>query len=125
MNANVKVAVFVAVAFIGGCAGPTTKYYWGTYEPALYQYYKTPAKVADLEVELSRVIQQAGEKGQRVPPGIYAEYGFVLQQQGKATEAAGYYEKEKQAWPESTVLMNAMLNSLAQARKANNKESQK
>jgi hypothetical protein len=115
----------VAACSIGGCAVPT-KYYWGTYEPALYQYYKTPARLVDLEAELSRTIAQAGEKHQKVPPGVYAEYGFVLQQQGKGVEAAAYYQKEKQAWPESALLMDTMLRSLERGNttKVNEKASQ-
>ena len=111
MKALITAVALLTSALIAGCAGPA-KYSWGSYEPALYQHYKTPGQIADLETELARTIQQATEKGEKVPPGIYAEYGFVLQQRGKLTEAAGFYHKERQAWPESAVLMNTMLQSL-------------
>jgi hypothetical protein len=111
MKAFINFVALGTSALIVGCAAPT-KYSWGSYEPALYQHYKAPAQMADLETELARTIQQATQKGEKVPPGIYAEYGFVLQQRGKLTEAAAYYQKERQAWPESAVLMNTMLQSL-------------
>ncbi len=117
MTTIAKLTILSLALLLGACAGPVTKYHWGTYEPALYQYYKTPSEVENFAAELARTIKQAEEKSQKVPPGIFAEYGHVLQQQGKYAEAVSYYEKEKRAWPESTVLMNAMLKSVDAAPK--------
>jgi hypothetical protein len=109
--------VLVVAAALAGCAGPTTKYHWGSYEPALYQYYKTPSQVDNFATELAATIRQAAEKGQKVPPGICAEYAHILHQQGRFVEAATYFEREKREWPESAVLMNAMLRSVETSQK--------
>jgi hypothetical protein len=52
-----------------------------------------------------------GEPDRKVPPGSYAEYGYVLLLQGKRDEAMAYFEREKRAWPESTRLMDILLNT--------------
>ena len=106
-----NVLLLSAAVLMTGCA-VQGKYHWGTYEPALYQYYKTPANISDFETELARTIAAAEERKQKVPPGLYAEYGHVLQVQGKLDQAATYYRRERDAWPESAVLMDTMLKSL-------------
>ena len=58
---------------------------------------------------LAEVIEEGEAKGS-VPPGIYAEYGHVLLDIGKAREAIIYFEKEKNVWPESSMLMDKMID---------------
>lgn len=91
-----------------GCA--TQQYYWGDYEKSLYKYYKNPGNIDDLTENLADTIER-GERKNKVPPGIYAEYGYVLLAQGKAKEAIIYFNKEKEKWPESTHLMNIMIRT--------------
>lgn len=88
-----------------GCA--TQRYYWGDYEKSLYKYYKNPGDLDSLTEKLADTIER-GERKNKVPPGIYAEYGYVLLVQRKAKEAIIYFDKEKENWPESTHLMNIM-----------------
>lgn len=113
-----KRLILLAGAFmvLTGCA--MQKYYWGDYEKSLYKYYKNPGDLDDLAENLADTIEH-GEEKNKVPPGIYAEYGYVLLIQGKAKEAILYFDKEKEHWPESTHLMNIML------RTANSKQQNK
>ena len=90
-----------------GCA--SNKYSWGDYEDSLYGYYKNPAKAEALVLTLEKTIQTAERTQKPIPPGLYAEYGYLLFQQGKAKEALPFFEKEKAKWPESTTLMNSMI----------------
>jgi hypothetical protein len=107
-----KKLLFVAmtVVFVTGCASPA-KYNWGGYENSLYQYYKDPTKADELSAALMETIQGAEKTQGTVPPGIYAEYGYLLIQQGKAKEAVPYFEKEKNKWPESTYFMDSMIKT--------------
>lgn len=98
----------IAIGFVG-CA-PTTMYHWGNYESKLYKHYKNPAKVERLAEALAKIIKD-GESEDKVPPGIYAEYGYLLLITGHTGEAIPYFEKEKLRWPESTVLMDKMISS--------------
>jgi hypothetical protein len=102
------VIVFVLAALLTGCAS-SGKYYWGSYEDSMYKSYKDPTKAAELTAELNDIITSSEKSNKPVAPGIYAEYGFLLHQQGKSKEAIPYFEKEKAHWPESTSLMNSMI----------------
>ncbi len=100
-----------------GCVAPT-KYDWGSYESSLYSYYKDPAKIADLSKSLADTISTAEKTNKPVPPGVYAEYGFILHQQGKSSEAVPFFEKEKSKWPESTALMDSMIKMASRSTKS-------
>jgi hypothetical protein len=107
MLSKVTISLLLSLSLVG-CAG-TGKYYWGGYESSLYSYYKDPTKADQLSSTLAEVIKTSEKKNKTVAPGLYAEYGFILLQQGKRSDAAAYFEKEKQAWPESTVIMESMI----------------
>lgn len=98
-----------ALLALTACATPNKKYEWGGYEQALYGYYKAPADVDALVASIDAVVANAEKAGRPVPPGIYAEHGFLLLQQGKNQQAAVLFTKEKSRWPESTVLMDRMI----------------
>jgi hypothetical protein len=100
----------MTIVLAAGCAAPA-KYNWGGYENSLYQYYKDPTKASEFSTALVETIQGAEKTQGTVPPGIYAEYGYLLVQQGKAKEAVPYFEKEKAKWPESTYLMDSMIKT--------------
>ncbi|OED50532.1 hypothetical protein ACH42_00985 [Endozoicomonas sp. (ex Bugula neritina AB1)] len=102
-------AVFTVTVLISGCQTSQGLYYWGEYESGLYDYYKDPAELATLSEQLLQAIEDANGP---VAPGIYAEYGTLLLQQGKKEEAVASYTKEKALWPESQHLMDAMINNL-------------
>ena len=116
MRAYRFLGVLAVSALMAGCAAPG-KYSWGNYDRSLYGYYKDPTSAAEHLAELESTIQYAEQTKAKIAPGIYAEYGYLLMQQGKATEAAAQFEKEKANWPESTQLMNTMI-SLAKKQSA-------
>jgi len=118
MRAKV-ILLFLAVAFGGLGCGATTMYHWGDYEDSLYDYYKNPAEVEELTETLAVIIEK-GEPDGRVPPGIYAEYGYLLLVSGKAGEAMVYFQKERNTWPESCKLMDKMITM---AKASDNKKS--
>ncbi len=105
-----RFTLLIGVSFIMlGCS--TSKYYWGHYENGLYKYYKEPAMIKTYTIQLAKVIAK-GEPKNRVPPGLHAEYGYILMIQGQKNEARIQFEKEKATWPESTRLMNILINNL-------------
>ena len=91
-----------------GCATSTSLYSWGTYDSDMYQYYKNPDSRESLMLNLSTLIDSA-EQNQTIPPGIYAEYGYLLLEAGNPSDALVYFEKEKSKWPESTIIMDKMI----------------
>ena len=98
--------MFIAFGVLG--CGTTTKYHWGHYEDSLYRYYKNPAEVEELAEALAEIIEK-GERDGRVPPGIYADYGYLFLLTGNTGEAIIYFEKEKNTWPECSMLMDKMI----------------
>lgn len=111
--------VIFTIVLITGCA-PPSRYVWENYDQKLYDHYKNPAEY-DLFVEgLKNTIGKGDESG-KVPPGIYAEYGFALYEKGKIQESIIYFQKEHDKWPESRVLMSKMSITAQKQTNKNNK----
>jgi hypothetical protein len=92
---------------------PQKQYYWGNYSSALYDYYTDSTQLADYRQALVVIVQE-GEAERRVPPGIYAELGYLELQAGNVAEAKRYFEREKERWPESAVFMDRMIAAIGQ-----------
>ncbi|EWY36026.1 hypothetical protein N825_31890 [Skermanella stibiiresistens SB22] len=92
-----------------GCA-PATKYHWGDYSSSLYDYHRDPTAQAGYRKSLERILA-SGEPEKRVPPGIYAELGYLKLSSGDTAGAVALFEKEKAVWPESAVMMDKTILS--------------
>lgn len=103
-----KLILSALTAFALGACVPPQMYEWGEYEGRLYSYYEDPEKIEELMKALDTTIV-VGEESKRVPPGIYAEYGYLLFVRSRDDEAIVYFKKEKDTWPESVVLMDKMI----------------
>ncbi|MNR90373.1 hypothetical protein D3C72_213570 [compost metagenome] len=103
-----SVMVLSAALLLTACAAPS-KYNWGNYEGSLYSYYKDTSQTAAHAAELQRTITDSEATGKPVAPGLYAEYGFLMLQEGKSKDAIAFFEKEKAKWPESKYLMDNMI----------------
>ncbi len=99
-----------------GCA-TQRGYAWGDYEQKLYDHYADPTKSLALSSTLEKDIKKA-EKINRVPPGLYAEYGYLMLEAGMPRKAAFYFSKEKALWPESSQFMDTLYKSAVQANSA-------
>jgi len=98
----------MSLAVLCGCA-PTGLYYWGDYEQALYAYTKQPGEIDAYVASLGAIVEE-GEAADKVPPGLYAEYGFALMSAGRESEALTYFEKERDKWPEAEKMMGLMID---------------
>ena len=101
------------IPIISGCT--TNKmYYFGDYSETLYAYEKNQndeSLIKHLQ-ELDRVIQESKEKNLRVPPGIYAEFGYLKLKMNKSKEAVEYFNAESQLYPEAKHLMDRLINKV-------------
>lgn len=110
MNTRYLSGMILLLATVAGChTAPQQKYAWGDYDPSLYAYYKDPAKVGELTSSLQAVIKDSDSSRTPVPPGIYAEYGYLQLQQGRGKDAAQSFRQEEAHWPESKVFMEHMI----------------
>ena len=85
MTRKFSLCLLLLTGLLGACA-PATVYNWGDYEAGLYTYYKDPETLAALMNTLELAIE-GGETDQRVPPGLYAEYGYLLIAKDRRDEA--------------------------------------
>lgn len=111
------IAIGIGFLLAGCVSGPKSLYAWGDYQPALLSYAKHPEEGAKFAERLKVVIDKA-EIENKVPPGLYAEYGYALVELNRTPEAIDYFGKEAARWPESTVLMNRLMTRLAKTQTA-------
>lgn len=106
------VYALIACAVLSGCATNKGLYEWSGYSGLLYQSYKDPSKVAENLAKLEANILQAERSGFKVAPGLYADLGTMMLQAGHREKALSYFRKERELWPESAVLMDAMIKNV-------------
>jgi len=95
---------------VAACSAKT-QYEWGDYNKALLSYYKNPQEVAEFSEKLRESVEEAEGAG-KVPPGLYAEYGYALLELGDEQAALAYFAKEQETWPESAYLMTKVISRL-------------
>jgi hypothetical protein len=101
-------ALLVGLMILAGCGGANTRYAWNNYDSELYNHYKVPAQREEFIVAMKEIVTDA-EAENKVPPGIYAEYGYLMYEKGDMEQAVIYYQKEASKWPESKFLMEKMI----------------
>ena len=58
---------------------------------------------------LGAIVKAADANTALVPPGIYAEYGYLKLQQGNNALAIDLFKQEEARWPEGKVFMDRMI----------------
>ena len=98
---------------LAGC-GPSTLYDWGSYEQSLYVMYIQAGKFKRDKTlaGLAKEVEKTNAKGLLVPPGKYAHLGYLSYLAGDTAAASGYFQAEKQAFPESAKFMDRMLEQI-------------
>ncbi len=107
-------AGFVLLAVVL-CAAPSKSLYsWYGYENAVYQDVKkgTPESQEKLLGEYERIIARQEAIRRTVPPGMYAEYGFLLCRSGHREEGISYLKEEIRLYPESEKYISRIIKQL-------------
>lgn len=106
--------------FLISCAS-NSMYHWGNYSNTLYAYKKEPNDENLLKhmKELEKIIEVSNQNNMRVPPGVYGELGYYYLRSNKTKEAQGYFNLEKQLYPESGILMDRLLQKASAADTSN------
>lgn len=143
-----KTIVFlIALMLLSSCGMTNTLYYWGgtqngttAYENLAYQSYdkQTPASICNLVAVYENMVTNPGGTRQVPPPGICAEYGYLLLQpetaetflnnatpsQKRLFESDDYsalfldrgkemLQKEIELYPESAIFIEPLIKKLA------------
>jgi hypothetical protein len=101
----------VASMLLSGCV-TTSTYQWGGYEEKLYAGYRDTTKMEELRLGLEAHIAEMDNTKQKVAPGLFAELGTLYLQGGDAAKARTLYARERDAWPESKGLMDALIKNI-------------
>lgn len=111
-----KILLMVLGTFALTSCMTTTKslYSWYDYEDASYEYNKR--QTDELQVKLLEQYKKITEKqrGTRgvVPPGLYAEYGYLLYKTGKKDQGLTFMKQEIAAYPESEKYISRIIKQL-------------
>ena len=105
----------LAVCALSSCSTTSKSLYsWYDYEDITYKYSKK--QTDELKVKVLEQFEKvsAKQKGTRgvVPPGLYAEYGFMLCNEGKKEEGLEFLKKEISLYPESEKYISRIVKQL-------------
>jgi hypothetical protein len=115
------VCAIIAGAALCGCAANKPMYEWGGYDGMIYQSYKSPEKAEAIRLQLEQHIAKLEASKQKVAPGLYADLGTMFLQSGNREQAVVYFARERDSWPESAGLMNAMIKTADSGKKLEKK----
>ena len=111
------IPTLTALALLTGCAAPGL-YQWGGYDQSLYAGYKDVTKMEALRIKLEAHVGEVEKSNAKVAPGLYAELGTLYLKAGATQKAIDFYTKERNAWPESRVLMTSLIQNLERRQSA-------
>jgi len=107
---------FLAVCVMAmiSCQTQTSLYSWYNSEDATYTYVKRGTDETLTKAMEQYEIVLKKQKGLRktVPPGMNAEYGYILCKAGKKEEGLTLLRAEIQAYPESEVFISRIIKQL-------------
>ncbi|NHZ45455.1 DUF4810 domain-containing protein [Nitratidesulfovibrio liaohensis] len=94
-----------------GCAKPNAMYCMDNYSSTLYACRKNPAQEQqDKHVKaMQDIVAKSEQRNLRVPPGIFAELGYISLKAGQMADAKKYFEAENRLYPESKVFTTRLL----------------
>jgi len=90
-------------------------YHYNDYSVSYYAHKKDMSEdsLLVLQKSIEEAIEAAGESNSgRVPPGMYANLGYIYLKGGKSQEAVGAFMKEKNVYPESAHFMDRMIKKV-------------
>lgn len=98
--------------FASGCATTEPDMYdWGPYEDTLFAVYHEPAhKEEALKNYMTFIRDRDGNV--QIAPGLFAEAGTFLLNQGDISGAIRFYKLEYETWPESRPMLGTLIDNL-------------
>ena len=114
MKKTVLALIALSLVLVGCGGGATSLYRWGEFPQQTYNYMSERSKVSLLEqiARLEKDIEKSKAENRAVPPGLYGHLGLLNLDIQNSQRAVMYFQLEKQVYPESTVLMNRLLQRM-------------
>lgn len=103
--------LLIPVILLASCTSTKPLYSWSKYDISSYNYLKNNDEKSSQELikNYEAIIAKQKESRRVVPPGIYADYGFILLQTGKTEEGNAMLEKEIALYPESKIFIDRII----------------
>ena len=108
-------STFVFALLLFGCApSQKTLYSWGSYQQESHDYVKnsTDGSLDDLLKVYGEMVNKQTGTRKTIPPGICADYGYLLIKKGKKAEGIAMMKKEVALYPESAPFMSRIIKKL-------------
>ena len=104
----------ICVMAMVSCQTQQPLYSWYDSEDATYTYTKraTEETLAKAMAQYEKVIKKQNGLRKVVPPGVNAEYGYLLCKAGKKQEGLALLRAEIKAYPESEKFISRIINQL-------------
>lgn len=100
-----------AMLALSACGMQRSLYSWHAYNGRLYNYVdkRSPKSLEALVGEYEKIIERQSGLRKMPPPGICAEYGYLLLQKGEKEKGLAMLELEIQHYPESKVFIQRII----------------
>lgn len=112
---SIFISVAVLVILLSSCTSSnSTLYSWYDYQKVEYKYEKEPNKqtLEELLNTYEKIINKQKDTRNTVPPGIYADYGWLLIKSGSREQGVLMLEKEMELYPESESFILGIIERL-------------
>lgn len=111
-----KITLFflISVVLFSCGSSETSLYSWYKSDKAYYNYIRkqNPKSYKKLKSEYQKVLTRQNGTRKTVPPGINAEYGYMLCKEGKMEEGKQYLNEEMNLYPESSTFISNILKQM-------------
>jgi hypothetical protein len=111
MTKRILLLVSLAVV-LAGCAKNQGLYQWGEYQETLFVVYHEPAEKEQALKNYLEFVETGGTLTHPIAPGLFAEAGTFMLEQGDVDSAVKYYRMEYDAWPESQPMLGMLIENL-------------
>ena len=104
-----------AVLILASCARQKPLYDWHDYDDTSYGYQKDSDKesIEDVLGSYKDIVKEQKDGTRKaVPPGVYADYGFLLLQNGRTKKGSQMLEREVKLYPESKIFIDRILKMI-------------
>ncbi|TWX72633.1 DUF4810 domain-containing protein [Colwellia sp. C1TZA3] len=114
MRINILSVVLLAILATGCANGVKPMYDYGEYSESFYAMKKDTGEASESEwkTALEDVIQRSDNRGLRVPPGVYANLGYLYLKVNDTKKAVSYFKLEKDIYPEAVIFMNNLISKV-------------
>lgn len=113
---KLTILIFIIFTLLAISCVPQQKtlYNWGKYQQEAYDHVKnsTDSSLDDLLLAYEKIVNKPSGERKTIPPGVCADYGYLLVKKGKKADGIAMMKKEVALYPESAVFMSRIIKKL-------------